>query len=208
MGGCRPDAGFGRSYFTGSRAGALRAWALGVVLVAGLAGCTVAPPAEEATAPTEAARPAGAAPGPAVPCTAATLSVALGPSEGAAGTVHAALRFTNTGNRPCVTQGFPGVSYVTAANGGQVGRAADRDGGPNGVVTLGPGEVASASLAMVQVGNFDRAACQPTPVRALRVYPPGQRVPIFVPIDRTACAGSPSGPQLRIGTIKPGAASN
>ena len=61
------------------------------------------------------------------------------------------------------------------------------------------------NLAMVQVGNFPAGACQPTPVHALRVFPPAERVPVFLPIDTTGCAGNPPGPQLRVSSVKPGA---
>jgi hypothetical protein len=149
----------------------------------------------------------GAAPaqptGP-VPCRAGTLSVTLGPGGGAAGTIYAPLRFTNKGSRPCVIQGFAGVSYVTGDDGAQVGPAADRDGVKGAPVTLAPGAVASASLAMVQVLNYDESVCKPTSTRGLRVYPPGDTASVFVPIAGTGCAGSPPGPQLRISTVKSG----
>lgn len=195
-----------------------RGFTFGLLLALGVSGCSSAPPAAAppslsgTPAPTGSSAPApgasGAAPRPAasaVVCGAATLSVALGPTEGAAGTVYAPLRFTNTGSRPCVVDGYPGVSYVTGERGNQVGRAALRDGARSGPVTLAPGQVAYATLAMVQVGNFDPGVCQQTPVHALRVYPPAERVPVFVPIDTTGCAGNPPGPQLRVSSIKPGA---
>lgn len=140
---------------------------------------------------------------PPVTCTASTLSVTLGPGEGAAGTTYAPLRFTNTGSRTCVTQGFPGVSYLTEDGGAQVGRTALREGAPGGTVTLAPGAVASAALAMVRVENYDPVVCRPTPVKGLRVFPPGQRVPVWVPLDATVCAGNLPSQQLRIATIKP-----
>jgi hypothetical protein len=139
-------------------------------------------------------------------CNSATLSVTLGPSEGAAGTVYAPLRFTNRGGRSCVIQGFPGVSYVTGDRGDQVGPAAQRDGAPAGPVTLRPGDVAFATLAMVQVRNYDPTVCRPTPVRGLRVYPPTDTTSVIVPLtDATGCAGNPPGRQLRISSVKPGA---
>jgi uncharacterized protein DUF4232 len=151
------------------------------------------------------AHPASAAAQPVVPCTASTLSITLGPGSDTGGTVEAPLLFTNTGSRPCVTQGFPDVSYRTDADGGtQVGRSAQRDGNPGGVVTLPPGAVASADLTMVQADSVDPSLCRPTSVPGLRVYPPNQRVPVFVPMNTTVCAGNPSNAQLRIAAIKPG----
>lgn len=149
--------------------------------------------------------PVSAAAQPPVPCTATTLSVTVGLGEPAGDTVQAPLLFLNTGSRPCVTRGFPDVSYRTAPDGGaQVGRTAQRDGAPDGVVTLAPGEVASAKLTMVRADTVDPALCRPTPVQGLRVYPPSQRAPIFVPMSTTVCAGNPPTLQLLIETIKPG----
>jgi len=132
------------------------------------------------------------------------LTVSLGSGDAAAGTSYVQLLFTNKGNRPCVIQGFPGVSYVTGDNGTQVGAPAERDGTKAGSVTLAAGAVASATLARVQVLNYDESVCRPTPVRGLRVYPPGDTVSLFVPTNGTGCAGSPPGPQLRISTVKAG----
>jgi hypothetical protein len=206
------------------------ALAAGAVLALTVAGCSGAPtvtappsrtdsaaPSSTAeAAPTTTTEPSGsgeqaggggaapAQPGGPVPCRAGTLSVTLGPGGGAAGTVYAPLRFSNKGSRPCVIQGFAGVSYVTGDNGTQVGPAAERDGVKGVPVTLAPGAVASASLAMVQVLNYDESVCKPTPTRGLRVYPPGDTASVFVPIAGTGCAGSPPGPQLRISTVKAG----
>ena len=138
------------------------------------------------------------------PCRASTLTVSLGSGDAAAGTSYVQLLFTNKGNRPCVIQGFPGVSYVTGDNGTQVGAPAERDGTKGGPVTLAAGAVASATLARVQVLNYDESVCRPTPVRGLRVYPPGDTVSLFVATDGTGCAGNPPGPQLRVSTVKAG----
>ncbi|MDT7751542.1 MAG: hypothetical protein QOD96_5204 [Pseudonocardiales bacterium] len=178
---------------------------------------TAAPSSTAEAAPTTRTEPSGsgeqagggggappANPGGPVPCRAGTLSVTLGPGGGAAGTIYAPLRFSNKGSRPCVIQGFAGVSYVTGDNGTQVGPAAEREGVKGAPVTLAPGAVASASLAMVQVLNYDESVCRPTPTRGLRVYPPGDTASVFVPVAGTGCAGSPPGPQLRISTIKAG----
>jgi hypothetical protein len=206
------------------------ALAAGAVLALTVAGCSGAPTVTAPPSRTDSAAPSSTAeaapgtttepsgsgeqaggggaapaqPGGPVPCRAGTLSVTLGPGGGAAGTVYAPLRFSNKGSRPCVIQGFAGVSYVTGDNGTQVGPAAERDGVKGAPVTLAPGAVASASLAMVQVLNYDESVCKPTPTRGLRVYPPGDTASVFVPIAGTGCAGSPPGPQLRISTVKAG----
>lgn len=140
-----------------------------------------------------------------VVCTVATLSVSLGPRSGT-GTVHAPLRFTDTGHRPCVIQGFPRVAYAKGGEGDQVGRFAQVVGGSLGPVTLQPGQVASAALTMVQPSSYGKSICRPTAVGGLMVYPPNNNQWVFVPLPRgaTGCAGHPSDPQLKIASVKAG----
>ena len=111
------------------------------------------------------------------------------------------LVFTNTGSHACELRGFPGVSYVAGDDGHQVGPAAQETGERAGEVVLRPGGQAAALVQFVQVANFDAAVCQPTPVRGLRVYPPGDTASLFVPAAGTGCAGTPPGPQLTVRTV-------
>ena len=106
-------------------------------------------------------------------CRSADLAVSLTSPEGAAGSVYRALVFTNNGHRSCQLQGFPGVSYVGSGDDDQVGPAAQRVGDLGDVVLIAPGGMASAQLQLVNVANYDSGVCRPTPVRGLRVYPPG-----------------------------------
>lgn len=192
----------------------VRWWAAVPVLVVALAGCggggsTAAPASEPATPATTTAaatashtatRPTGGAATPR--CTSAELTVTVGPGEGAAGSVYRPLLFTNAGNRTCELTGFPGVSYVAGDDGHQVGPAAAESGPRGGAVAMAPGKASAAQLQLVQVANFDPAVCRPTPVRGLRVYPPGETASVFVPMDGTGCAGNPPGPQLVVQTIR------
>lgn len=172
-------------------------------------GSTFAPVTSTATTTTTTlGRPAGGGNGETgggtAECTASQLSLSLGNSDAAAGHVYQALRFTNSGKTACVIVGWPGVSYVAGDNGTQVGQPAHRDGTIGGQVTLRPGQVASAIIDEVDVGNFDPTACKPTPTRGLRVYPPDSTASLFVARDGTGCAGNPPDPQLGVQTIKPG----
>jgi hypothetical protein len=128
---------------------------------------------------------------------------ALGPAEGAAGSTIAPLVLTNVGTRTCELRGFPGVSYVAGDDGHQVGPAAAMSGARGGEVVLKPGAAAGAQLQMVNVANFDAAVCQPTPVRGLRVYPPGDTASLYVERAGTGCAGTPPGNQLSVQTLQP-----
>jgi hypothetical protein len=137
-------------------------------------------------------------------CKVTDLTLTLGHTGGAAGTIYTAIDFTNKTSHTCVIVGFPGVSYVGNSNGTQIGAPAQRDGQIGAQVTLAPGAVASAIVGMVDVGNFDASVCLPTPVDGLRVYPPDETHSIFVGLSGIGCAGSPPGSQLTVQTIKAG----
>lgn len=134
-------------------------------------------------------------------CTSPRLAVSLGPAEGGAGSVYRPLVFTNTSNRACELRGFPGVSYVAGDDGHQVGPAAETAGERGPQVRVDPGRSVASALQLVQVGAFDPAVCRPTPVRGLRIYPPGDTAALFVSAPGTGCAGTPPGPQLTVRTI-------
>jgi hypothetical protein len=132
------------------------------------------------------------------------LTVALGASEGTAGTMYRALVFTNSGDRTCVIQGFPGVSFVAGDDGHQVGEAAVRTGTKGPAVVLKPGATAAAPVGFRNVTAFDPAVCRATDVRGLRVYPPHERRAEFVPFDTQGCAGVVPGGQLTVATVHAG----
>ena len=136
-------------------------------------------------------------------CGADELRGSLGPAEGAAGSVYVPLVLTNVGGRTCELRGFPGVSYVAGDDGHQVGPAAAMSGPRGGEVVLRPGAAAAAQLQLVNVANFDAAVCRPTPVRGLRVYPPGDTTSLYVERAGTGCAGAPPGNQLSVQTLTP-----
>lgn len=159
----------------------------------------VAPPA---SAPVLAPPPAA---DPVPECRVTDLRVELGQGEGAAGTVYRPLLFINSGGRTCFVHGFPGVSYVAGDDGRQVGPAAVRDAEKGGPVTLAPGQAGFATVGFVNVQNYDEAACQPTPVKGLRVYPPHETESVFVPMDNAlGCAGNPPGQQLSVMAVRLG----
>jgi hypothetical protein len=164
---------------------------------ASVAGTTAAaPPVTRTAAPPTRPRPAG------LPrCRSVALAVSLGPAEAAAGSLYRPLLFRNNGPTACELRGFPGVSYVAGDNGRQIGRSAQETGGRGSAVRIPSGGSAEAVLQLVRVGNFDPAACRPTPVRGLRVYPPGETAAVFVPEPGTGCAGSPPDPQLLVRTL-------
>ncbi|MCE0762250.1 DUF4232 domain-containing protein [Pseudonocardia kujensis] len=167
-----------------------------------------AAPSESVAAPpastTAAAAPSPSGGDPLTPpnCATAALRITLGAGDAGAGSVYRPLVFTNTGGTTCQLRGFPGVSYVAGDDGHQVGPAAAMSGERGGEVRLGPGGSAAAPLQLANVQNFDPATCRPTPVRGLRVYPPGETQSAFVPLETTGCTGEQlPGNQLSVQTM-------
>lgn len=195
----------------------VRAAGLVAGVLMGATACTGAPPttqhapvsppasgsaAPTATAATHAMRPSDEPDAAGLPrCTTGSLSAALGEGDAAAGSVYRPLIFTNTGPHTCELRGFPGVSYVAGDDGHQVGPAASMSGERGGQVAIAPGGAARAQLQLVNVQNYDAAACHPVAVRGLRVYPPGDTAALFVPVDGTGCSATPPGNQLAVQTI-------
>jgi Domain of unknown function (DUF4232) len=136
-----------------------------------------------------ATQPAAAASTPR--CSTAGLVVWLNTQgSGAAGSVFYQLRLTNLSGHACTLAGYPGVS-ATSLTSRQLGRGASREGGSKAhTVTLSNGASASATLRIVEAGNFPSAGCKPTLAAGLKVYPPNQRTAKIVPFPFEACSGS------------------
>jgi hypothetical protein len=127
----------------------------------------------------------------AAPCTTSGLGVALGGSQGTAGSIIVTVTFTNSGSSSCTLSGYPGVSLTAGSPPAQVGAAAVRDGSvPVTTVTLAPGAVASSGVQITEAGNYSSSTCQPTPVTAILVYPPDQTQSVSLPYNGTGCAAT------------------
>lgn len=137
-------------------------------------------------------------------CRSADLTIGFGRVGGAAGTVYREVVFTNRGLRTCVLRGFPGVSYVDA-DGDRVGAAAVRVGDRGPLLTLPHGTAVRSDVGFAQVDNFDPDVCRKTPVWGVRVFPPDETVPLYLPMtDQHGCAGdvSPFGDQLTAASVR------
>ncbi len=110
--------------------------------------------------------------------------------NGAAGTTYYNLRFTNLSGHTCTLRGFPGVSAVNLT-GHQLGSAAGRNTTTAAkTVSIANGHSASASLGIVQAGNFPSSKCAPTTAAGLRIYPPNQTGSKIIPFPFKACSHS------------------
>jgi hypothetical protein len=129
---------------------------------------------------------------------------------------HTGLQLRNVGSSPCALYGYPGVSWVAGADGHQVGAAATRQADVNGAevtVILKPGATASAPLDIVDAAAIPASACKPVPVRGLRIYPPGQKAAMFLPLPTATggygeCSVTTQSPTLIIGYVQAGVQPN
>lgn len=164
---------------------------------------TAATPTTPATnpSPTPTTTPTGAG----STCLTAGLSLRLGAAQGAAGSSYQPIVFTNTSAHPCTMYGYPGVAFIDTPTGRQVGSPAARSSQhPPRTITLAPGASASAVLQIVNPYNYPTATCQPQPVTAVRIYPPGNTTATDLPLTRAATACSTSVTQLLIQATVPG----
>ena len=139
-----------------------------------------------AAAPSTPVSPAATGP---LACAPSDLKVTLGVSQGYAGGVYETIVFTNTSGDACSLYGYPGVSLVTAPPYKQIGLAAKRVATtPVKLIVLTSGTSADALLQVVDALNFGTASCSPTKAAFLRVYPPNQTVPVFLPDTSQVCA--------------------
>jgi hypothetical protein len=145
---------------------------------------TTAPAATpDATAtPTSAAAPACAT-------TALHLAVPAGNGNAAAGSSYYPIQFVNTSGSPCTLYGYPGVSFVTAAGGSQIGAAATRNPtAPAQLVTLSAGQTVHAVLQVAGAMNYPASDCGLVTAHWLKIYPPNQTTPLYVSFTAQTCS--------------------
>ena len=150
------------------------------------------------------------------PCATSGLEAWLGLAQAAGSTsvtggrlepggTYYTLEFTNVSGHACSLYGYPEVSaYAGQATGGiQIGSAAVRDTSVRPQpVTLAPGQTAHSVLRVTSTETFQPTACAQVTAPELRVTPPNQVRPAFVPIHLTAC--SEKGPEfLSVQAIQP-----
>ena len=147
-----------------------------------------------------------AAAGPAA-CPTSSLRVTEGVAQGYAGGVYVVIDFTNTSDRTCTLFGYPGVSLVSGPPYTQIGLAAKRSTStPKKRVTLTPGATGNALLQIVDALNYPPASCGPTKATALKIYPPNQTEPVYLPNTSNGCTKPVQ--ILYIGAVRPGSGSS
>ena len=140
-------------------------------------------------------------------CPNGSLQVKQGVAQGYAGGVYEVIDFTNTSGSSCALLGYPGVSLVSGPSNTQIGLAAERSTTtPVKLVTLAAGATANALLQIVDALNYPPASCAPTKATALRVYPPNQTAPVFLPNTSNGCAKPVQ--TMYVGAVQPGSGSS
>jgi hypothetical protein len=140
-------------------------------------------------------------------CPNGSLQVKQGVAQGYAGGVYEVIDFTNTSGSSCALLGYPGVSLVSGPSNTQIGLAAKRSTTtPVKLVTLAAGATANALLQIVDALNYPPASCAPTKATALRVYPPNQTAPVFLPNTSNGCAKPVQ--IMTVGAVQPGSGSS
>jgi Protein of unknown function (DUF4232) len=166
-------------------------------------------PTAPASSPGSSNTPAVTSPSPGGPpgCATSSLQVKLGVAQGYAGGVYEVIDFTNTSASTCTLYGYPGVSLVTGPPYKQIGLAAKRSPStPPKLVTLAPGATGNAVLQVVDALNFPTATCDPVKATALKIYPPNQTEPVYLPTTFTGCDKPVQ--VLSIAAVRPGSRSS
>jgi hypothetical protein len=138
-------------------------------------------------------------------CSTSALHVAVptGSGNAAAGSSYYPIQFANTSSSPCTLYGYPGVSFVTAAGGSQIGIPATRN--PTlaaRLVTLSPGQTVHAELQVADAQNYPPNDCGLVTAHWLKIYPPNQTAPVYVSFTTQTC--SKSKPILSVQTVQTG----
>lgn len=146
----------------------------------------------------------------AAPCRTGQLRIQVGTGRGAAGNAGQAVEFTNVGETSCAMSGYPGVAALDA-QGDQVAQAERRatgmmggladDASPIPVVTLGPGQMASAEVEGSDVPLGTATSCVNYP--SFLVTPPGETNAVVVGIPTSDAFGSGGFPGCRPISVNP-----
>jgi hypothetical protein len=150
---------------------------------------TVNPGGPDQTVNPSATAPVTAGAAPACATSALHVAVPTGGGNAAAGSTYYPVQFANTSSSPCTLYGYPGVSFVTAAGGSQIGIPATRNPALAArLVTLSPGQTVHAELQVADAQNYPPADCGLVTAHWLKIYPPNQTAPVYVSFTAQTCS--------------------
>ena len=153
-------------------------------------GSSVNPGGPDQTAnPSATAAPVTSAAAPACATSALHVAVPTAGGNAAAGSSYYPMQFANTSSSPCTLYGYPGVSFVTAVGGSQIGIPATRNPALAAqLVTLSPGQTVHAELQVADAQNYPPADCGLVTAHWLKIYPPNQTAPVYVSFTAQTCS--------------------
>jgi Domain of unknown function (DUF4232) len=147
--------------------------------------------------PSPAAAPGGS-------CSTSALRMTLGLAGAAAGHFYRPVVFTNISGASCTLYGYPGISFVAATGGKQIGAAAGRSPASKQLVVLAPGGKAHAVLDLLDVLNFPPSMCAASSAHWLKIYPPNQFTAGYVRWTAEVCSKSKP-VYVFVAPVRPGA---
>ena len=143
---------------------------------------------DRTVSPTATAAPTAAG-APACATSALHVAVPAGAGNAAAGSSYYPVQFANTSSAPCTLYGYPGVSFVTAMGGSQIGIPATRNPALAArLVTLSPGQTVHAELQVADAQNYPPADCDLVTAHWLKIYAPNQTAPVYVSFTAQTCS--------------------
>lgn len=162
--------------------------ALGPVAVAAAA-CS----GPASSSPLPAPRTTYATPAHVAKCATSALRIKLGARTAATGITNRNIDFTNVGSVKCFLQGYPAAAMVSAGSGS--GNLIGSYARPNPVtpakpIVLASGQTAHSVVGAYSLGRHPATNCDPVTPHWLKVFPPGQTMPAYVPFTARICAAS------------------
>ena len=121
--------------------------------------------------------------------------------NGGLGTIYYKLHFTNLSGHACTLNGYPFLFAVNLA-GHQVGRRAGFNKPSPRLVRLANGGTATATLGVVDTGNYPPRVCRAVTAAGLRVFPPNQTRSKIVPFPFSVCSLPHGRVSLNVGAVR------
>ncbi|MGH9021008.1 MAG: DUF4232 domain-containing protein [Acidimicrobiales bacterium] len=121
-------------------------------------------------------------------CTPSQISVSLGHSNGAAGTIYYPIVFTNTG-ATCVIWGLPHIQPVAGSPRVALGPAAHSEsmGEMPARHTISKGQSVSVDFGVTESGNFTASTCVAKNATGVRVFIPGFVTAHYLTLKISVC---------------------
>lgn len=133
-------------------------------------------------------------------CPSAQLRLTVRDADSGAGQFHQQVILTNRGST-CTLYGYPGASFLDG-QGRLLGSPADQSPGLVRRLVLHADEAVSAVLSVSNAGAYPDSRCRPQQAARLRIYPPGDRLPLLTADPLLVCSVPGSG-QLHISPLQP-----